>query len=113
MTYGRELPKGLYIEASYVGRLGRHLLASRDIMTPNDIKDPSSGQTWYQAAGILEAYRRARTPVDQIPNLPFFENLYAPGLIDSIFFGTGLSNTRATMRSWQPATRQVVSLAIR
>lgn len=96
VTYGRELPKGLYIEASYIGRLGRHLLASRDVMTPNDIKDPSSGQTWYQAAGILEAYRRARTPVNQIPNLPFFENLYAPGLIDSIFFGTGLSNTRAT-----------------
>jgi len=96
VTYGRELPKGLYIEASYIGRLGRHLLASRDVMTPNDIKDPTSGQTWYQAAGILEAYRRARTPVNQIPNLPFFENLYAPGLIDSIFFGTGLSNTRAT-----------------
>src|SRR6185436_10378205 len=70
--------------------------ASRDIMTPNNIRDPKSGQTWYEAAGILEAYRRSRTPVSQIPNLPFFENMYAPGVIDNLFFGTGLSNTRAT-----------------
>ena len=96
VTYGRELPKGLYVEASYIGRLGRHLLASRDVMTPNDIRDPVSGMTWYQAAGMLEALRRNRTPVSQVPNIPFFENLYAPGLIDSIFFGTGLTNTQAT-----------------
>jgi len=29
-TYGRKLPKGLYIEASYVGRKARHLLLQRD-----------------------------------------------------------------------------------
>jgi hypothetical protein len=95
VTYGRELPKGLYFEASYIGRLGRHLLASRDIMTPNDIADPISHQTWYQAAGILETLRRARTPIDQIPSLPFFENMYAPGSLDALLFGTGLTNTQA------------------
>ncbi len=79
VTYGRELPKGLYVEASYIGRMARNLLASRDIMTPNNITDPRSGQTWYEAAGILEDHRRRNTPVSQIPALPFFENMYAPG----------------------------------
>lgn len=95
VTYGRELPKGIYVEASYIGRLARHLLASRDVMTPNNIKDPRSGQTWYEAAGILEDLRRKRTPVSQIPALPFFENMYAPGSLDNLLFGTGLTNTQA------------------
>ncbi|MBK8303411.1 MAG: hypothetical protein IPK98_08460, partial [Chloracidobacterium sp.] len=94
-TYGRELPKGLYVEASYIGRIARNLLASRDIMTPNNIKDPASGQTWYQAAQALDAYRRAGTPVGSIPNQPFFENMFPAGSIDGLLFGAGLSNTRA------------------
>ena len=95
ITYGRELPKGLYFEASYIGRMARNLLASRDIMTPNNLRDPQSGQTWYEAAGILESLRRNRTPVTQIPNLPFFENLWPTGSIDGLLFGTGLTNTQA------------------
>ncbi|MBK7392737.1 MAG: carboxypeptidase regulatory-like domain-containing protein [Chloracidobacterium sp.] len=94
-TYGRELPKGLYVEASYIGRIARNLLASRDIMTPNNIKDPASGQTWYQAAQALDAYRRAGIPVGSIPNQPFFENMFPAGSIDGLLFGAGLSNTRA------------------
>lgn len=95
VTYGRELNWGLYFEASYVGRIARNLLASRDIMTPNNIRDPQSGQTWYEAAGILENYRRNRTPISQIPNIPFFENMFPAGSVDTLLFGAGLSNTRA------------------
>jgi hypothetical protein len=96
VSYGRKLPFGMYIDASYVGRIAKNLLASRDIFTPNNIKDPRSGQTWYEAAGILEAYRRNRTPISQIPNLPFFENLYSAGSLGSLLFGDStISNTRA------------------
>lgn len=95
VTYGRKMFAGLYFEASYIGRSARNLLASRDVMTPNNVTDPQSGQTWYEAAGILENYRRNRTPVSQIPNLPFFENLFPTGALDSLLFGAGLSNTRA------------------
>lgn len=96
VTYGRELPKGLYVEASYIGRIARNLLASRDVMTPNNIKDPTSGQTWYEAAGILDLHRRMNTPINQVPNLPFFENLYAANTIGNLLFpGANLSNTRA------------------
>lgn len=94
-TYGREMPKGIYVEASYIGRIARNLLASRDIMTPNNIKDPVSGQTFYEAAQILEAHRRAGTNVNLVPNQPFFENMYAAGQLDALLFAAGLSNTRA------------------
>ncbi len=95
LTYGRKLPAGLYVEASYIGRFARHLLATRDVMTPNNLTDPVSGQDWYTAAGLMEQYRVARTPVTSVPNIPFFENMFPAGSIDSLLFGAGLTNTQA------------------
>ena len=80
-TYSRQLPGGLVVEASYVGRKARHLLASRDAMAINNIKDPKSGQDWYTAAGILQDLRLKGTPIASIPNLPFFDNLYGKGKV--------------------------------
>jgi Carboxypeptidase regulatory-like domain len=94
-TYGRQFGKGIYVETSYIGRLARNLLATRDVMQLNNIKDPKSGQDWYTAARILEQHRVAGTPVANIPSLPFFENLYPAGEIDDIFFGQGLTNSQA------------------
>lgn len=94
-TFTRKLPKGLLVEASYIGRLGRNLLATRDVMALNNIVDQKSGMDWYTAGAALEALRRNNTPISQVPNIPWFENVYAPGTIDGIFFGAGLSNTQA------------------
>ena len=76
LSYGRELGKGLTFEASYVGRMGRKLLASRDIMQLNNIRDPESGLTFYQAMNILVDHRYANTPIDQVPTLAYFNNLF-------------------------------------
>jgi hypothetical protein len=95
LSYGRKIAGGIYVEASYIARLARNLLAARDVFTPSNLRDPISGQTWYEAAGILEQARRNGTPVSQIPNLPFFSNLYAGINLGSIFAGDGtLSNTQ-------------------
>jgi hypothetical protein len=94
-TYGRQFGKGIYVEASYIGRLARNLLATRDVMQINNIVDTKSGMDWYTAAGILEQHRVAGTPIANIPNIPWFDNVYAPGEIDSIFFGLGLTNSQA------------------
>jgi len=94
-TYGRQFGKGIYVETSYIGRSARNLLASRDVMQLNNIVDPRSGEDWYSAAGLLEQHRVNRTPVANIPSIPWFENMYGPGEIDSIFFGAGLTNTQA------------------
>lgn len=94
-TYGRQFGKGIYVETSYIGRLARNLLATRDVMQLNNIVDPKSGQDWYTAAGILEQARVNGTPVANIPNIPWFENMYQHGELDSLFFGLGLSNSQA------------------
>ncbi len=79
-SFGRELPKGFSVEASYVGRQGRELLVVRDVMHLNNLRDPSSGQSWYEAAAVLADLRARDIPFDspQVPQIPFFENLY-PG----------------------------------
>jgi len=94
-TYGRQFGKGIYVETSYIGRLARNLLATRDVMQLNNIKDPKSGQDWYTAANILEQHRVAGTPVASIASLPWFENMYPHGELDDLFFGLGLTNTQA------------------
>ncbi|HKQ73355.1 MAG TPA: TonB-dependent receptor [Blastocatellia bacterium] len=102
-TYSRLIPGGLAVEASYIGRYARKLLATRDAMALNNIVDPKSGQDWYTAAGILQDLRIRNTPISQIPNLPFFDNLYARGAVASAvddYLGTDyaaarLSNTQA------------------
>lgn len=89
-TYERELPKGLVIQTSYIGRMARNLIASRDVMALNNLVDPKSGMDWYTAAGILENFRRAGTPIDQIPQIPFFANLLPSDIaarMDEIYFG--------------------------
>ncbi|NJM53778.1 MAG: TonB-dependent receptor, partial [Blastocatellia bacterium] len=76
VSWGRSLPKQMYFEASYVGRQARNLLATQDVMALNNIVDPRSGQDWYTAAGILHDLRARNTPVDQVPVIPFFANLF-------------------------------------
>jgi hypothetical protein len=76
VTWERKLPKGMVVQTSYIGRVAHNLLASRDVMMPNNLTDPRSGMDWYTAAGMLEDYRRAGTPINQIPAIPFFENLF-------------------------------------
>jgi hypothetical protein len=79
-TFERELPKGLMVQASYIGRSARNLIASRDVMALNNLVDPKSGMDWYTAAGLLEDYRRAGVPVSQIPQIPYFANLFPSNL---------------------------------
>jgi hypothetical protein len=76
LSYGRELGKGLSFETSYVGRFARKLLASRDIMQLNNLRDPQSGMTFYEAMNLLVDHRYRRTPIDQVPNIPYFQNLF-------------------------------------
>lgn len=79
-TFERELPHGLVVSASYLGRSARNLIASRDVMALNNLVDPKSGWDWYTAAGLLEDLRRAGTPVANIPTIAYFQNLFPANL---------------------------------
>lgn len=100
LSFGRELHKGLSIEFSYVGRFARNLLAQRDIMHLNNLRDPKSGMTWYQAINQLVDLRLAGVPVTSVAAIPWFENL-VPGLAGN-FSVLGVTRTlTATQRAYQ------------
>lgn len=101
VTYGRQLPKGIYVEASYIGRKARNLLATRDIMALNNLVDRRSGQDWYTAANILHTLRANNTLIENVPNIPYFQNLF-PGLGGSY---TGNSAYSATQEVYALAAR--------
>jgi hypothetical protein len=102
VSFQRDLPHGTVLEAAYIGRAARHLLAGRDAVQTNlNFRDLISGQTWTDAATVLEILRAAGTPVANVGPLGFFENLYAPGSLGPAFFGAsgaGLTNTQAVYR---------------
>jgi hypothetical protein len=93
-SYGRELPKGLSVEMSYVGRAGRKLLLARDVMQFNNLRDPRSGQDWYTAAAQLAGYRNQNLAIGSVPAIPYFENLF-PTLGNDFFGDPTLSATQA------------------
>jgi len=89
-TFERELPHGLVLQASYIGRLARHLIASRDVMALNNLVDPKSGMDWYTAAGTLEQLRVAGASVSNLQSIPYFQNLFPADLafrLNTIYFG--------------------------
>lgn len=93
-SFGRKLPGGAFVEASYIGRKARNLLITRDIMHLNNFTDKRSGTDWYTAAGQLNDLRSANTPLDSLPRLAYFENVF-PGLGDFIFGDPTLTPTQA------------------
>jgi hypothetical protein len=79
LTLERQLPKGLVVSASYIGRMGRDLLARRDVAAFNDVRDPVSKMDWYTAGAMLEKLRQKDTDVANVPDIPFFNNLFPAG----------------------------------
>ena len=77
-SIGRELPGGLYIQGAYVGRLSRRSLAQVDVAQPVNFTDPVSGQNYLPAVHEMIRLVKAKTPVAQVPPIPWYENLF-PG----------------------------------
>lgn len=83
LTFERQLPKGMVLSMSYIGRLGRNLLATRDVMAINNLVDPTSGMDWYTAGGQLAVLRENQTPLANVQPIPYFENLFSsPDIMD-------------------------------
>ncbi|HEY2456197.1 MAG TPA: TonB-dependent receptor [Candidatus Acidoferrum sp.] len=75
-SISRELPGGLTFEAAYVGRFGHRLLQQRDLAMPLDLKDPKSGVDYFAAATAFAKLANNQTPVSQVPNMPYWQNLF-------------------------------------
>ncbi len=76
LSIGREFGKGLFIQASYVGRLARSSPLPRDLALHTNLKDPQSGVHYFEAATqMLDLWRRG-VPTAQVGRIPYWENLW-------------------------------------
>jgi Carboxypeptidase regulatory-like domain len=89
-SIGREFGHGWFVQGSYVGRLSRHSLVQRDLAMPTNLRDPKSGQTYFQAMSQLATLIDFQgVSIANLPKIPFFENLWAPAA------GNGYTATQA------------------
>lgn len=72
----RQLKGGFMVQLAYVNRLSHRSLIGEDMATPTNLTDPASGMTYYQAVAALAQYVYAKTPVAQVPMIPFWQNLW-------------------------------------
>lgn len=93
-SISRELPGNMVLEAAYVGRLARHVLINYDMAMPLNLVDQQSGMDYFTAAQRLARLDFAGTPVNQVPKIPFWENIF-PG-----YAAEGLSATQIIYRDF-------------
>ena len=76
LTVQHEFAKSLTMTASYVGRLGRHLLQNLDVAMPTNVYDGGSGMTYFQAATIYRKLIDEGVDAAVIQNNGYFQNLF-------------------------------------
>jgi hypothetical protein len=85
-SIGREFGRGWFVQGAYVARLSRHNLIQRDLAMPTNLRDPKSGQTYFDAASAMQTFldvqgigaliKKGTLPISVVPNIPFFENFW-------------------------------------
>jgi hypothetical protein len=76
LTLQHEFPHNTVVTASYVGRLGRHLLQNVDTAMPTNVYDPGSGQSYFQAATNFDKMVDAGVNYASVPNTGYFHNVF-------------------------------------
>lgn len=92
-SIGRDFSHGFHLETSYIGRLSRRSLVGDDVGMYTNLIDNKSGQSYFQAATLMQQYVRANLSAFRVPSIPFFENLF-PG-----YAGSGLTATQSIYQS--------------
>jgi len=74
LSIERQFGRSLVLEASYIGRFGRHQLEQIDLAQPLNLVDPRSGQDYFSAATQMSKQKYAGAAT--IAPIPYFENLF-------------------------------------
>jgi hypothetical protein len=88
LSYGREFKGGFYLQVAGVHREAIHSLIGEDFAQMTNLKDPTSGMTYYQAVAQMAPYVFAGVPANQVPNIAFWQDMW-PGAA-----GHGLTATQ-------------------
>lgn len=76
LSFTRDLGKGLILEATYTGRLGRRLLQEADLAQPLNLVDPASKTDYFTAATQFAKLAEANTPINSITPIPYWEDMF-------------------------------------
>jgi hypothetical protein len=71
-----EFPHNLAVTASYVGRLGRHLIQNIDVAMPSNLADPKGNQTYFQAATAYDKMVDAGVDASTVPDSGYFHDIF-------------------------------------
>jgi Carboxypeptidase regulatory-like domain len=72
----RQITARSSLQIAYVGSVGRRLPMQVDLAMPTNLTDSTSGTRYFPAATILSKAAAAKTDVNSIQPVPFFENLF-------------------------------------
>ena len=113
--FEHQLPKGFILRSSYVGRLGRRLLAQVDANQLIDFKDPASGELMSTAFGNITTQLRNGADPFSLQE-PFYENQMVAqsggffGLSNNTQVISVLLNTLALRGDFADTTQAIASL---
>ncbi len=111
-SLGRELPRGWFVQGSYVGRLSRRSLVRRDAAMPTDLKDPVSGQTYFEAATVLAKQVNAGVATANVAKVAFWENFYPNAATSTLTATQNIYNRfRSNQHDWTYALYQLDTAA--
>jgi hypothetical protein len=83
LSFSRELKGGFVLEAAYVGRLGRRLLQEKDLAQPENLVDPKSKLSYFQALTALAQVYRQLNPDGslKVPTQSFNPSMVSPAVV--------------------------------
>jgi hypothetical protein len=93
LTLETDLGHGLVVSAGYVGRFGRHLLVSWDPSQPNNLFDPSSGMTYFQAIDYIAKLANTGVSPASVPNMKYWQDIFPNATFT--YKGTTYTGTQA------------------
>ncbi len=96
LSFGRQFNGGFFLQVSGVHREAVHSLIGEDFAQMTNLKDPTSGETYYQAVAQMAPYVFAGVAPNKVPNIPFWQNMW-PGAA-----GNGLTATQGVTRNIWP-----------
>jgi hypothetical protein len=76
LTLQHEFPHSVSVTASYVGRLGRHLIQNLDIAMPTNLYDAKSSQSYFQAATAYDKMVDQGVDPSTVPDSGYFHNVF-------------------------------------
>ena len=95
-SLSRQLTSRSSLQLAYVGSVGRRLPMQVDLAMPTNLKDTASNTRYFQAATTLSKAAAAKTDVNSIQPVPFFENLFPAWAGVATQNALGLNNQTST-----------------